>query len=95
MVHVMATVQVESLERFLGVFATRGAKMRAKHGSYGATVFRSAEDATRLTLFLEFEERDDFDAFLDDPAVRETMKASGTLATPEFTFLELVAEFPS
>ena len=48
-----------------------------------------------MVVLLEWESREAFEGFSNDPRVRETMSSSGTVGPPEFTFLEKVGEFPS
>lgn len=40
----LATTQVEDIDRFLEVFTTNGAEKRKQHGSKGATVFRDPSE---------------------------------------------------
>ena len=96
MVQIMAKVIVKDLQTFLGVFATKGAMMRRKYGCLSATVYQllGNESENQLMLIFEWESRDRFEAFVGDPAVKETMKSGGTLAPPEFTFLNEIARFP-
>ena len=45
----LATTQVEDVDRFMEVFSTDGAEKRKKHGSKGAVVFRDpSEERPRL-----------------------------------------------
>ena len=94
MIQVLVRVRVEDLPRFVSVFATRGASMRARYGSMGSVVMQHVDDPARLVLLLDFEDREDFEAFVADPEVQATMKAGGTVEPPEVTFLHLVGEFP-
>ncbi len=48
-----------------------------------------------MIVLLELESEEAFEAFRNDPAVKETMRSSGTLGPPEFTVLKKVGEFPS
>ena len=54
-----------------------------------------AEEDGKVVVLFEWESREAFEGFSNDPQVRETMRSSGTLGPPEFTFLEKVGEFPS
>ena len=95
MVHILARVAIEDLPHFISVFSTRGAAMRRQHGSRSSQVFKVSAEENRLVILFEWESREAFEGFLNDPVVKETMKSSGTTAPPEFTFLEKVAEFPA
>jgi heme-degrading monooxygenase HmoA len=94
-VHVLGNVRIEQLERFVGVFSTAGAEARRRHGSRGAQLFRVAGEEGRVVVLFEWESEEAFEAFRNDPSVKETMRSSGTVGPPEFTFLEKVGEFPS
>ncbi len=92
MVHILAEVSVEDLPKFMGVFSTRGAEMRRKHGSHRAQIFKVEEESNQVVVLFEWESREAFEGFLEDPTVRETMQSSGTRGRPKFTFLEKVGE---
>ncbi len=47
-----------------------------------------------MVLF-EWESEEAFEAFRNDPSVKETMRSSGTVGPPKFTVLKKVGEFPS
>ena len=95
MVHILGEVAKENLEQFVGVFSTRGAMMRGKHGNHRTQLFKVAEEEGKVVVLLEWESREAFEGFSNDPRVRETMSSSGTVGPPEFTFVEKVGEFPS
>ncbi len=92
MVHILAEVSIEDLPKFMGVFSTRGAEMRKKHGSHQAQIFKVQEESNQVIVLFEWESREAFEGFLEDPTVRETMQSSGTRGRPEFAFLEKVGE---
>ena len=68
--------------------------MRGKHGSQKSQVFGVSDDPGRVTILFDWESREAFEGFLNDPAVKETMKSSGTIPSPKFTFLSRIAELP-
>jgi heme-degrading monooxygenase HmoA len=92
MIHVMVRIQVEDFDRFWEGFQTRGLALRTAHGSGGAQVFRHADDSHRVTLLFQWESRERFQGFLDDPAVQESMKKGGTLGPPEVSVLDRAGE---
>jgi quinol monooxygenase YgiN len=94
MIQILAKVAIEDLPRFLGVFATRGARLRAKHGSHGSSVFSVDGDPALVYVLFDWESREAFEAFRADPEVKASMAASGTMGPPEFTFLAEIASFP-
>ncbi len=42
-----------------------------------------------MVVLFEWESKEAFEGFSNDPRIKETMQSSGTL-TPEFTFLEKI-----
>jgi heme-degrading monooxygenase HmoA len=95
MVHILGEVAKENLEQFVGAFSRRGAMMRGKHGNHRTQLFKVAEEEGKVVVLLEWESREAFEGFSNDPRVRETISSSGTVGPPGFTFLEKVGEFPS
>ncbi len=47
-----------------------------------------------MVVLFEWESKEAFEGFSNDPRIKETMQSSGTLP-PEFTFLEKIGEFPA
>ena len=45
----LATTQVEDLDRFMNIFSTQGAEKRKQHGSKGATIFRDPSEDRKST----------------------------------------------
>jgi len=95
MIQILGKVQIEDLAKFISVFSTRGAAQRAEHGSFGAQLFKIPSDESRVMVLFDWESREAFEAFRVDPATKAAMQASGTVGPPEFTFIEMVAEFPA
>jgi heme-degrading monooxygenase HmoA len=95
MIHVLGKVSIQDLPQFISVFSTRGAEARRKHGSYGSQLFRVSEKDNQVVVLFEWESREAFESFLNDPLVKETMKSSGAMGPPEFTLLEKIGMFPS
>ena len=94
MIHVLAQVEVEDFDRFLEGFNSRGLRLRRKHGSHGARVFRHRDDAKRVSLLLEWEGEEALEAFLADPDVGEAMRLGGAVGPPQMTLLDAVEELP-
>lgn len=90
----LAEVRIEDLGRFLSVFATAGAKMRARHGSLGASMFATTEPG-RVFVLIDWPSEAAFVAFRADPEVPGTMASGGALAPPVFTAVERVATLPA
>ncbi|MFZ2100496.1 MAG: antibiotic biosynthesis monooxygenase [Oricola sp.] len=91
----LSEVRFEDLARFISIFSTAGAKLRAAHGSRSAEVFGFSEEADRAMILIDWESRDAFDAFLADPNVPTTMASGGLKTRPTFTPVERVAAFPA
>lgn len=91
MSHVIGRVRVKDFDRFIETFTTRGAELRAKHGSRGAQVYRVAGDANAVVTLFDWDQAD-LQGFLDDPEAHKVMEAAGLEARPEFTFVELVRD---
>lgn len=94
MIHILGKVKIQDLASFVSVFSTRGAALRRKHGSIRAQLYSVSGSGDQVVVLFDWTSREAFEGFLGDPSVKETMKAGGTMAPPEFTFLEPVAEFP-
>ena len=95
MVHILASVKIEELQKFIGVFSTAGASARRKHGSSHCQVFSVPGNPNEMRLLFEWDSREAFEGFLYDADVKETMKSSGTRGRPEFVFLDKLVELPS
>ena len=94
MIHLLVEVEVEDFDRFLENFNTRGLRLRQRHGSRGARVFRHRADPHRVSLLLEWEGEEAFGAFLADPDVGETMRLGGAKGPPTVTAVDAVEELP-
>ena len=78
---ILATTTVEDVDRFLEVFATKGADKRALHGSKGATVFRDPTEENCVWVLFEWDEQG-WAAFVSDPEVPPILKAAGHIGKP-------------
>jgi len=79
---ILATTQVEDIDRFLDVFSTKGAEKRAQHGSKGSTVFRDPSAPDRVWVLFDWDE-DGWAAFVSDPEVPAILKAAGHIGKPQ------------
>jgi heme-degrading monooxygenase HmoA len=93
MISILAKVSIENLEKFVGVFCTRGTQIRKQHGSLSAEVFKSVEEENTVWVLFQWISKENFEGFLNDPVVKETMTSSGTTGKPEFIFLEQIGLF--
>ena len=77
----LATTQVEDLDRFLEVFSTKGAEKRRQHGSKGALVFRDPAEADRLWAIFDWD-AEGWQSFVSDPDVPPIMQQAGHKSKP-------------
>jgi hypothetical protein len=85
-VMILATTQVENVDRFLDVFGTKGAEKRAEHGSKGATVFRDPTEENRVWALFDWDEAG-WASFVSDPSVPPVLKEAGHIGKPEAALL--------
>ena len=79
---ILATTTVENVDRFLEVFASKGAEKRALHGSKGSTVFRDPGEENRLWVLFDWDEQG-WTSFVTDPEVPPILKDAGHLSKPQ------------
>src|SRR5258708_13318697 len=72
----LATTQVEDVDRFIEVFSTSAAEKRKKHGSKGAFVFRDPSQSYRVLGIFDWDEQG-WQSFVSDPDVRPILPAAG------------------
>jgi quinol monooxygenase YgiN len=95
MIHILVQATIQDLQRFVALFATRGAELRGKHGGHRSQVFTVTGGGHGVVLLLEWESRPAFEKFVNDPAVQEYMQTLGLQGRPDYTFLAKLAEFPA
>ena len=61
----LATTQVEDVDRFLKIFSTKGAEKRQQHGSKGSAVFRDPSEPNRVWVIFDWDEAACTAEFLD------------------------------
>ena len=76
----LATTQVEDIDRFLEVFSTAGADKQ--HGSKGALVFRDPSEDDRVWVIFDWDEQG-WQSFVSDPTVPAIMKDAGHKGKPQ------------
>jgi quinol monooxygenase YgiN len=79
---ILATTTVEDVDRFLEVFATKGADKRAQHGCKGATLFRDPGEANRVWALFDWDDQG-WASFVADPEVPPIMREAGHLDRPQ------------
>jgi hypothetical protein len=78
----LATTQVEDVDRWLEVFTTTSAEKRRQHGSKGAIVFRDPSEADRVWVAFDWDERG-WQSFVSDPDVPPILKEAGHKSRPQ------------
>lgn len=84
----LATTQVEDLDRFIEVFSGAGADKRELHGSKGAIVFRDPNEPDRVWAIFDWD-AEGWQSFVSDPEVPPIMQQAGHRSKPQAA--ELVA----
>ena len=77
----LATTQVEDLDRFLDIFSTKGAEKRRQHGSKGAVVFRDPSEDDRVWVIFDWDQ-DGWQSFVSDPEVPPILHEAGHKGRP-------------
>ena len=79
---ILATTQVEDVDRFLEVFSTKGAEKRKQHGSKGSTVFRDPSEEDRVWVLFDWDAAG-WQNFVSDPEVPAILQEAGHKGKPE------------
>ena len=72
----LATTQVEDVDRFIEVFSTSGAEKRKMHGSKGAVLFRDPLESDRVWGIFDWDEQG-WQSFVTDPDVPAILATAG------------------
>jgi hypothetical protein len=78
----LATTQVEDVDRFMEVFSTAGAEKRKEHGSKGAVVFRDPSEGDRVWVIFDWD-AEGWKSFVSDPAVPPILATAGHKSKPQ------------
>ena len=78
----LATTQVEDVDRFLEIFSTKGAEKRKEHGSKSAVVFRDPTEDDRVWVVFDWDEQG-WQTFVSDPEVMPIIKEAGHKGPPQ------------
>src|SRR5262249_18406980 len=81
---------VENYDTWRPVFDEHGTS-RLAHGCQSERVYRAVDDPNATIVVMEYPSREDAEAFLADPSLREAMGRAGVLAPPTITFGERAA----
>jgi len=79
---ILATTQVEDVDRFLEIFSTTGAEKRKQHGSKGSTVFRDPSETDRVWVLFDWD-ADGWQRFVSDPDVPAILQQAGHKGKPQ------------
>jgi len=78
----LATTQVEDIDRFMEIFSTTGAEKRKEHGSKGAAVFRDPSESDRVWAIFDWDEQG-WQSFVSDPEVPPMLQEAGHKTRPQ------------
>jgi quinol monooxygenase YgiN len=78
----LATTQVEDVDRFVEVFSTSGAEKRKEHGSKGAAVFRDPSESDRVWVIFDWDAQG-WQSYVSDPDVPAILAAAGHKRKPQ------------
>ncbi len=78
----LATTQVEDVDRFMEVFSAAGAEKRQEHGSKGAVIFRDPSEEDRVWVVFDWDESG-WQSFVSDPEVPPIIRAAGHKSKPQ------------
>ncbi|HXD58600.1 MAG TPA: hypothetical protein VN606_11810 [Thermoleophilaceae bacterium] len=84
----LATTQIEDLDRFKDIFSTKGAEKRREHGSKGAVVFRDPNEDDRVWVLFDWDV-EGFQRFASDPEVPPIMQEAGHKGRPQVAELDV------
>jgi len=84
----LATTTMSDFDQFMKVFSTGGRDKRRAHGSKGALIFRDPNQADRVWVIFDWDEKG-WQSFVSDPEVPPIMKEAGHTSKPQA--LELAA----
>ena len=77
----LATTQIEDMDRFLEVFSTEGAEKRKEHGSKSALVFRDPSEDDRVWVIFDWDAQG-WQSFVSDPEVPAILQRAGHKGKP-------------
>jgi hypothetical protein len=89
---ILATTNVEDVDRFLEVFSTKGAAKRQQHGSKGSTVFRDPAEEDKVWVLFDWNE-EGWQNFVSDPEVPAILQEAGHKGRPQAA--QLVGQYSS
>jgi hypothetical protein len=89
---ILATTTVEDLDRFVEIYATKGAEKRKQHGSKGSTVFRDPNEEDRVWAVFDWD-LEGWQSFASDPEVPPILQEAGHKGRPQAA--ELVGQYNS
>jgi hypothetical protein len=82
----LATTQVEDVDRWMEVFSTTSAEKRKEHGSKGAVVFRDPFESDRVWAIFDWD-AEGWQSFVSDPEVPPILARAGRKTKPQAALL--------
>ena len=83
---ILATTKIEDFDRWMRVFSGKSAEKRKEHGSKGSTVFRDPNEADRIWVLFDWDEKG-WQNFVSDPEVLPILKEAGHKTKPQMAQL--------
>ena len=87
---ILATAKIEDFDRCWNTFSTKGAEKRKQHGSKGSTVFRDPNEADRVWVIFDWNEKG-WQNFISDPEVPAIIQEAGHTVKPQAA--EIVGQY--
>lgn len=78
----LATTTVADFDQFMKVFSAGGLEKRRAHGSKGALIYRDPNQADRVWVIFDWDEKG-WQSFVSDPSVPPVLKDAGHTSKPE------------
>jgi hypothetical protein len=86
----LLTTTVEDVDRFLDVYATKGAEKRHEHGAKSSIIFRDPNQEDRVWGLFDWDD-EGWQAFVSDPEVPPILQEAGHKDIPQVA--ELAGEY--
>ena len=86
---VLVQHKVRDFDAWKPVFAEHG-DIRRRHGATGHVLYRGLDDPNEVTIVNFFPSREQAQAFLADPSLKEAMDRGGVISEPRLTWADEV-----
>jgi heme-degrading monooxygenase HmoA len=86
---VMVQHKVRDFDTWKLVFDEHG-EVRRKHGATGHEIYRGTDDPNEITIVNHFPSKEQAQAFVADPSLKEAMERGGVVSAPLVTWAQEV-----